>query len=300
MKSIVALIGKQQIPNLLPAYFLKPQEMLLVYSEFTEPEFQQLKTLLKESQIRIYGLKCGNVYETVSITQELKSKLLQMGLQEPVGFNLTGGTKAMVLSAYECAREFSGDVMYLKSASGVTHLYQYQFLDNGELELSRHSDIPPLLSIEQFLNAYLGKGTWREAGYSKDIGGVFEEAVGEALQGHVDEIKAGIRFLGNEYGKREQADLDLVIRVRNQFGVIEVKDRNKATLDAIKQLHYLSRLLGTYTKKFWALSCKTSPDHEAVIQATRTEVVELPEFSDGVLSEEAAQRLRINVAEAFK
>ncbi len=286
----VSLVGEQPIPNLLPAYHLKPQKVLLIYSDFTGEAFRRLAALMQDAGIGVEELKCNDAYETVSIAGELKPKLGDA--HEGISFNLTGGTKAMVLAAYQCARELNSQVMYLESGRGVSRLYQYDFATDGSLTLSGQSEIPPLLSIEQFLDAHLGKGQWNERGYSKDLGGVFECAVGESLRDKVDELKAGVRFLGVQ-GKRDQADLDLVIRVGNQFGVIEAKDQNKATLDALKQLHYLSRLLGTYTKKFWALTRSASAEHQAVIDATRTRIIEILDFKDGdtALSSASAQKL---------
>ena len=230
--------------------------------------------------------------QTVSIAREIKAKLGSHNTHGEVSFNLTGGTKAMVLAAYQCAREMKSQVMYLESGRGVSRLYQYDFAGDGDLTLTGQPEIPPLMSIEQFLDAHLGKGQWNERGYSKDVGGVFERAVGVSLRGKIDDLKAGVRFLGVQ-GKREQADLDLVIRVGNQFGVIEAKDRNKATLDALKQLHYLSRLLGTYTKKFWALTRNASADQQAVIDATRTRIIEVLDFNEGdtTLSLTSSQKL---------
>lgn len=288
----VSLVGEQPIPNLLPAYHLKPQKVLLIYSGFTEETFQRLAALMQDAGIGVEELKCSDAYETVSIARELKTKLGSHDTHAEISFNLTGGTKAMVLAAYQCAREMKSQVMYLESGRGVSRLYQYDFAEDGNLKLSGQSDIPPLFSIKQFLDAHLGKEQWNERGYSKDVGGVFESAVGEALRSKVDELKAGVHFLG-VHGKRAQADLDLVIRVGNQFGVIEVKYQNRATLDALKQLHYLSRLLGTYTKKFWVLTREASAEHQAVIDATRTKIIEILDFKDGhtTLSATSAQKL---------
>lgn len=293
----VALVGEQPLSNLLPAFFLKPQEILLVYSRYTEEMFQRLKALMEEGAICVRGLQCQDAYETVSITQELWRELDLHSTDDEIMFNLTGGTKAMVLAAYQCASKRRDRVMYLESGSGVNRLFQYQFKD-GDLQLFATVEIPPVLTLDQFLDAHLGKGRWTEKGYSKDIGGNFERAVGQALQGAVDELKAGVHFLGVE-GKREQADLDLVIRVGNQFGVVEVKDQKKAPLDALKQLHYLSMLLGTYTKKFWVLSREPNQEHQSVIQATRTIVIDLPGFAGGDLDIESQQKLNERVLKAF-
>ena len=299
MKQMVALIGEQALPNLLPAYFLKPQEILLVYSQFTEATFQRLEPLLIDKQIGVHGLKCQEEYEIVSVAKQLETELSRLGFANEMGFNLTGGTKAMVLAAYTCARRRESEMLYLESGRGVSRLYRYQFSPEDDLLLIGQEEIPPILTIEQFLDAHLGKDLWQEKGYSKDIGGDFERAIGETLDGVVD-FKAGIHFLGDERGRREQADLDLVIRVGNQFGVIEAKDQKNAKIDALKQLHYLSRLLGTYTSKLWASSRAASADHQAVIEATRTTMIELPSFASGSLSEADKAHLRERVLQSFK
>ncbi len=285
MTVMIALVGEQPQPNLISALHLKPGAVLLIYTAFTKAAHDRQAVLLKQAGITVDSLKCDNEFDAVAVRAQILRKLDELAGTDRYIFNVTGGTKAMVLAAAECCRDTNSRLVYLETARNKSRLYAYHYDQHGHLVLQQADEIPPVLSIRQFLDAQLGKGNWRECGYSKDVGGVFEQAVGEALQSSVDEIVAGVRFLGEESGRRPQVDLDIVLRVGNQFGIVEVKDRDKVTLDAIKQLHYLSTLLGTYTAKFWVLSRPRSPEHQAVIDVTRTTVIELESFQSGELSE---------------
>jgi len=205
----------------------------------------------------------------------------------------------MVLAANQVAMKRGALVVYLESERTQNVLYEYRYDNQQTLRLQRKTVLPTLITIEQFLDAHIGKGQWQEAGPSKDIGSAFEQAVAGALRARLSqaEVKQGIKFLGGD--RRPQVDLDIVVRCGNQFARIECKSGGKTTtLDAAKQLNLVSELLGVYTRKFIALSNKPNPDHQAVYEATRTQVIELSSFSDTNLSSDDQQKLAETIAQA--
>lgn len=132
----------------------------------------------------------------------------------------------MVLAANHLAALRAAKVVYLESERGKSRLYEYHYDPQRSLRIDGSSELPELLTIDLFLDAYIGRNFWKEVGPSKDIGGEFERVIAEVLQQRIAglEIKQGVRFLGDQ---RPQVDLDIVLRYRNQFARIECKSGGK-------------------------------------------------------------------------
>ena len=290
MNILVQLVGSQPLPNVLTALYLKPSSMLLVYTPQTDAVRRRIESVIGPCQ-----LICCNAYDIEGLVKELRDAIASQPESELV-FNLTGGTKAMVLAANQVASQRRARVVYLESESNKNILYNYLYDENGNLRLQYKSELPELITIAQFLDAHLGQGQWRATGPSKDIGGRFEQAVADALRVKLPqaEVKQGIRF------EHDQADLDIVVRCGNQFARIECKSRGKTTkLDAAKQLNMWTELLGTYTRKFIAMSSEPDPGHAGVYEATRTQVIVLPSFNGQSLSDEDQDKLARSIAKAI-
>lgn len=286
---LVQLVGGQPLPNLLPPLHLKPATTLLVCTPQTELVKQRLEALLYDSNLQCDSI-CCDAYDIPAITEALDNKV--SNYEGELVFNLTGGTKAMVLAANQIAARMQAKVVYLESERGQSVLYTYSYDSMCSLKPARREILPALVSIEQFLNAHIGKGQWQASGPSRDVGGPFEQSVADALIKHLSgaEIRQGVKFLGS--GNRPQADVDIVVRCGNQFARIECKSGGKTTtLDAAKQLNLVTELLGTYTRKFIALTGKPNDDHQAVYEATRTTVIELSSFDGTDLSNDDRQKL---------
>lgn len=295
MSVLIQLIGGQPLPNLLPPLHLKPEKTILVCT----PQTGQVKQRL-ESVIGVCQTICCDAYDIADLTQKLLDALSSCSGADCI-FNLTGGTKAMVLAANQVALQKRSVVVYLESERGQNVLYRYRYDDMGMLRLERKETLPALINIQKFLDAHLGAGKWEERGPSKDSGGPFERAVADALKQGLPgaEVKQGVRFLGSADGKRPQVDLDIVVRCGNQFARIECKDTNKPSLDAAKQLNLVTELLGTYTRKFIVTTSPPSEDHKAVHEATRTNVIWLSSFAQGALSEEDRGKLVSEIKQAL-
>jgi len=294
MTTLIQLIGAQPLPNLLPPLYLKPGQTILIYT----PQTDQVRRRI-ESVIGQCHSICCDAYDIESLVKALDEELANQQGTDLI-FNLTGGTKAMVLAANQVAMKRGARVVYLESERTQNVLYEYRYDNQQTLRLQGRTVLPTLITIEQFLDAHIGKGQWQEAGPSKDIGGAFEQAVAGALRARLlqADVRQGIKFLGGD--RRPQVDLDIVVRCGNQFARIECKSGGKTTtLDAAKQLNLVSELLGTYTRKFIAMNSSPNPDHQAVYEATRTQVIVLNSFDGQNLSEDDQKRLANAIEQAI-
>lgn len=300
MKVLIQLIGAQPLPNLLPALHLKPDKTILVYTPQTDQVRRRIESVI-EPVIGHCQSRCCDAYDIKGVVEALHDEL-QAQQEAELIFNLTGGTKAMVLAANQVAMQRSAQVVYLESERSQNVLYEYRYDDRHTLQLQRRTELPKLITITEFLDAHIGKEQWEETGPSKDSGGSFEQAVAAALRAKLPqaaEVRQGIRFLDSRDGKRPQVDLDIVVRCGNQFARIECKSQGKKTLDAAKQLNMVTELLGTYTRKFIAMSIEPNPDHAAVYEATRTTVIELSSFDGASLSDEDQNKLADEIGRAI-
>ena len=299
MKVLVQLVGGQPLPNFLVPAFIKPNKTILFYTSQTDEVRKRLEAVIGQCQSQI----C-DAYDIEAIATALQTELEHYDKNDEFIFNLTGGTKAMVLAANQVAMTKQATVVYLESERGRNVLYKYRYDQGNALKLEQKEELPSLITIEQFLDIHIGKGQWQKAGSSKDVGGSFERAVADAIKRHLPQAKVrrGIRFLGNPDGKRPQIDLDIVVQCGNQFACIECKaTKDNLKLDAVRQLNLVTELLGTYTRKFIVLTGKQTPEHQTVCDATRTEVIDELNFDSKASELETAdaERLARKIGEAI-
>ncbi len=270
-KVMIALIGEQQIPNLLPIRYEKPDRVILVYTDRTEKGFERLKNLLGNAHVD--PIKIKSPYDIFAIQQELGGFINDNEFSSSnVIFNLTGGTKTMALASYHLAEELSSPFLYLQSEGGKSLIYRYEF-SNGEAQLIKRDEIPGVLTIEDYLNAHLGSYTKASA---KEP---FEKLVHDALCSSVDETANSVI-----HGALE---IDLVIRCGNQVGIAEVKSGKKSLKkEGIDQLNTAGeqRYLGTYTRKFLIVNKKVGSQNRELAEAHRIKIIELCNSENGSLS----------------
>lgn len=242
---IVSLIGEQPIPILLPLRHLKPAAAVLVHTDLTKEVAERLKQLFQNS-MELYLLST-DPYDIGQIQQDLRGfiqQIQQKGVSpKTIMFNLTGGTKPMMIAAYEIAREFCAPFLYLQSEGQKSLLYRYRFEKEG-IRYEGREEIPSgVITIDDYLRAHVGR--YQVTGPAEGLGGKFEEAIKEALKGKVDEVLVGVTLKG-------ALEVDLVVRCGNQIGVIAAKTGNRAMekigLDQLSAACE-QRYLGTYTRK---------------------------------------------------
>jgi len=274
--AMIALVGAQPLPNLIPVRYYRPDAVVLVYT-ITNPIIQRvynhlLKTLEKDCLVVGIEVDPSNI---ITATAAIDTGLNQFQLVDhELIFNLTGGTKAMALAGYQITQQRRAPFLYLESEKRKSVVYFYEWLDD-RLQMKEPELIPACIGLPDFLNVHLGPGSWKEQGAARQEGGPFEDALAAALRPHVDEVMVGVKTMNG------QIDLDLVIRLDNQFGIIEAKAGvNGGKLDGIKQLSNAVRHLGTFTQQFYAITVAPNETHQAVVDASRIQVISLPEHID--------------------
>jgi hypothetical protein len=293
--TMIALVGGQPLPNLLPVRHYKPDHLILIYTQFTKPVYERLKMTVQPDTM-VDGLET-NPYNIVNIMQDITAFLGTSGSGNGLlTFNLTGGTKAMALAAYQVAQQQNAHLLYLESEGKQSRVYRYQW-HQSTLQIAADELLPACITLKDFLNIHLGPKVWQEEGPNRQEGGPFEIALAEALRPHMDETMIGVKAMMG------QIDIDVAVRAGNQFGIIEAKaGQNGTKLDGIKQLSTASRHLGTYTQQFYVVTVNPSHSHEAIVDASRIRVISLSDYSaeTNTLSSSDRERLVAKVVKALK
>lgn len=290
---MISLIGEQPLPNLLPIRRDEPKDVVLAYTEGTrgtENVKIRLEKLLRKST-RVHPLQV-RPFDIRSTEALLRDFITNRGWKpEELVFNLTGGTKAMAIAAYELAETWHSRFLYLQSEATQNVLYRYCFDANGKAELEVEDVIPGVINLDDYLRIHLEQFTIE--GFAKTEGGKFEEVIAKALERNVDEIVPGVK----QYGGK--VDVDLVLRCGNQVGLAEVKTGtqcNKA--DGMRHLNSAGQrqFLGTYAKKLLIQNMSWDPrqasDYRDLTKASDIKLIVLPSYQlDGDLSTDDRDRL---------
>jgi hypothetical protein len=272
----ISLIGEQPIPNLLPIRDQMPNEVVLVSTDRTQEAAERLERLLPDG---CTAIPChASAYDIQAIVSALRTLIKKRGWKPAdMLFNLTGGTKAMALAAYSVAMTHRAPFLYLQSEGRKTRLYRYEFGGNDIPCLASNELLPGLITIDDYIRAYAD--SYQNVGFSQKDGGLFEQAVYEALiPPIVDEIVAGVKLA-------EALEIDLVVRCENQVGIIEAKTGGQARKKGgIDQLNTAGgrEYLGIYTRKMLVLDRiwgKDQSNLKALAQARGIEVIELPSYA---------------------
>jgi len=298
MSVMISLIGEQPIPNLLVLRHEKPEEAVLVFTDRTKPVAERLQKLL-EQDTKSYLLH-SDPYDIRAIYENL-NELIKNHDRHSAGFvfNLTGGTKTMVLAAYRIATELQAPFLYLQSERKRSRLYRYEF-DGEAYHKGSDEFLPGLVSIDDYIQVHLGRTPEKKEKPRDAFGHAFEEAIADALRELDMEVKVGVRLAG-------ALEIDLVVRYENQVGVIQAKTggaaRKKTGLDQLNAACD-QRYLGTYTKKMLVINevwDKSRSNLRELAKAWRITVVELPSFTikSPHLSDEDRQCLQTKVMEAL-
>lgn len=279
MTPMVALIGEQPVPNLLPLLHVSATDGLLVFTQRTAPQKDRLNRVLK-GRTQIHELEAPP-YDIAEINRRLEERLSGLGWNSPdLVFNLTGGTKAMAFAAYDLAVRWQKDFMYFQTEGGRSLVYRYATASGSPVLIGVPEQVGTLLTIDDYLR--LHAKDYNEEGTKEP----FEKMVYDALKASplISEVRAGIRTLS-------PLEIDLVIRCGNQIGIAEIKHHAKK--QGIDQLHSASeqRHLGTYAFKFLISAAPVDQNNKDLADAYKIEVIELTSAASGSLSSDDADRL---------
>jgi hypothetical protein len=265
---LVSLVGEQPAPNLLPARRLRPDAAVLVATKRTERIANNLASLLEP---HCDCLRCDvDPYHLPEIRERLESFIDDTLSGQQFVFNLTGGTKPMVLAAYELARHLNSSFVYFQTEGSRSCLYRYAFVKDGA-KLQSVEELPNTISLDDYLRVHVG---FYKTDPPRDP---FEQHVFEALSEvqEIAEILTSVR--PQNLGALE---VDFAVRCGNQVGIGEVKRKAaKAGIDQINAVAH-PRYLGTYVRKFLVSGHPVHPNNQELAEAYRIRVIELPSYSE--------------------
>jgi len=274
MTVMIALVGEQPMPNLLPVRHYHPDGILLVYTRRTQPVCERLKAILQRETI-VYELET-DPYNIANIAKNLKDRLAEPDLiSQALVFNLTGGTKTMSLAAYQVAQLHRIPILYLESEKKSNQIYCYSW-ENHDLKLDLIESLPEYVTLKNLLDVHLGIKGWFEDKPKSDDGGLFEKVVAETLYLQGFEVMPSVKTPDG------QIDIDVAVRNENQFGIIEVKlDKQGRKLDGIKQLNNNRRQLGIYTQPLCVINVPSEGTQKTIAEISRIGVISLLGYARG-------------------
>lgn len=296
MTTIISLIGEQNIPNLLPILHRQPERVILVYTDFTAETAVRLTKLI-QSKVKADVIQL--VVDAYNIDQTKNDILTatRSFLPADILVNFTGGTKMMSLAAYQAAADLNAPIFYVQSQGKTTILYTYM-PEDGRYPSYTVETIPSLITIADYLNAYLNDYQITGIANSSERGRKFEELVYHVLQTAVDEVRVGVKMLNT-------VDIDFVVRCGNQIGIVETKTGLSKPKTGIDQINTAGgqTYLGTYVQKFYVCDQfwgDNLQDLKQIAIDRKIEIIELPSFGQSdTISENDAAKLRQVVTKAL-
>lgn len=278
--ALVLLVGEQPAPNLLPTKRLQPGEAVLVHTDRTQQIAENLKELLKPT---CRCTLCRVVpFDIPEIVAQLRSFLDKHVADCALMFNPTGGTKPMALAAFLLALERRAPFIYFQTEGGRSLLYRYTLSPIGKVQLERQEALQEAITLDEYLRMYVGSYTTEEPRTD------FERQIYRILQDIPElEVLSGVRPQG-----LEALEVDFMVRLGNQVGVVEAKTKGaKSGIDQIQAVAE-QRFLGTYMKKFLVSGKPIDRNNKNLAKAYGVSTIELASYGEtGRVSEEESQKL---------
>lgn len=124
--TMICIIGEQPIPNLLPILHYKPTCVLLVHSKKTLFVAENLAAVVKSQQPQTRVEKCSvaDAYDVADILDRIEKALNAQPATELL-INLTGGTKPMMLAAFELALTRKASSFYFESEGLLNEIFYF-------------------------------------------------------------------------------------------------------------------------------------------------------------------------------
>ncbi len=187
MKTIVCLISRQPMANLLPVLMYRPEKVFLLGTKEEISAGYHLKVLCEEKKIKTVLYDDIFPYDDVKLLDILS--LIIRDNPEGIYLNVTGGTKLMAISAYEFFLKHQKPVFYCNTN------------DNSIIHLLPEKRSVPLkadISIEDYLAVYGysivdAKNFAAEIGVSKFLEWLLPDKL-ESFIPFADKVRQGVKL----------------------------------------------------------------------------------------------------------
>lgn len=137
MKTLVNLIGGQTVPNLIAYKWVKPDKVVLLFSENSVQQKNNFKQIISESVVEEREVKAFDFDSVKATSNQIISN------NDDVILNFTGGTKIMSTAAFLVFYQAERDAIYIDSENHRV----LSFTENGMRE-----DIHDIrITIEEYL-----------------------------------------------------------------------------------------------------------------------------------------------------
>lgn len=153
----VCLVSEQTIPNILSIYHFKPERIIFCSTERMEKEYRTDAII---NTLKLYGLDYSSKHEKVIVNQDcledcekkFSEEIVHKYKNRDLLVNLTGGTKIMVIAAYDVFKDVASQMIY-------TPIPKNEFLIIYPRVEECKSPVPLdlRLSVEAYVTAYGGK-----------------------------------------------------------------------------------------------------------------------------------------------
>lgn len=111
MKSIILLVSRQAMANVLPVLMYKPDKVYLLTTKEEAQCGNNLKQLFRDKKILVEEIKNIDAYDGKTVKNAINNILLK-SKDEEIVLNLTGGTKLMALAAFQIANQKKINAFY--------------------------------------------------------------------------------------------------------------------------------------------------------------------------------------------
>jgi len=303
MTTMIALVGEQTVPNVLPIRHYHSDSVIFIYSERTEQVYERMKVVLQK-EANIDGFKV-EPYNIENAAQAIEEEIIKRVENQSLIFNLTGGTKTMVIAAYQVAEKRKAPIIYVESEGGRSNIDLYEW-KTSNLVHQLNEPILKYLSLHEILDLSLGRGKdikgkfhWyqKEPNPQDGSGHIFEIAILQAVRDYEKyEVMGGVK------GRNNQVDIDVMVGYRSQMGLIEAKLGSRG-LEGVKQLSTAKLYLkGTYNKQFLVLNNKPSKDQEMMCEALDITIISLLHYQENMnaLTQEDSNTLLTEINKVMK
>lgn len=296
---LISLVGEQPLPILLPALHLNPSHNILIHTDLTEPVAHRLQTVMENSTCHL--LK-ADLHDIEGIAEEIESlihaarpMLTDRGTgnneEQEIVLNPTGAKKVMAFGMLVQTLRAGGSFIYLESEKRVNTLYSYKLIDGTFKSKEPPVVLHDLLDLETYLKSSVKSHKIREVQKGKE--NLFEVVVEEALK------SSDIDYLPRVCpdGINGQLEIDFVVRLGNQVGILELKSGKNSPKQGLDQLAMAGGkdYLGTYTAKFLVVTQELEEKVKNVrplAKARHIEIITIPDYVPGQpLSKESRKEL---------